>query len=402
MPSCIAHIDADSFFASFIIRTHPEFRGKPLLAIGMGGGCVIAATYEAKAKGVKTGMPLFEARKLVPGAIEMAADFRETGIASEQIESILKNHCPIVEQYSIDEWFLDLRSLVGGAPKDCHAWGTEIQKEILQHTALSVSIGIAGSKLLAKMAGEYRKPAGITVVATKEDTKKFLQTRTAHAIPGIGRQRMIKTDVLGWKTAWDIATAPSPEIIRICGKPGIDMQRELLGESIENVMENTALPKSISRCRSLKTTDDREIGKAHLLKHLEYCVLKMRRHKLGCSEVSIWIRTPDFAHRNVHRKLSRLCATVDEIAGSAISAFSSFTWHGQRFNQVGLALLGLKNADIRQQSLFDDPNKNVTGERLQATMDDLHGKYGRDSLTHAAALSVNSGTVKELNLPMVG
>ncbi len=396
----IAHIDADSFFASVIIRTHPELKGKALLAIGMGGGCVIAATYEAKAKGVKTGMPLFEARKLVPGAIEMAADFRETGIASEQIESILRSHCPLVEQFSIDEWFLDLGSLVGGAPKDATAWGRTIQKEILLHTALSVSIGIAGSKLLAKMAGEEHKPAGVTAV-TPEDTERFLRSRPAAAIPGIGRQRSTKTETLGWTTAWDIATAQPDEIIRICGRPGIDMQRELLGEAVENVAEKNAPPKSISRCRTFKTTDNREMGKAHLLKHLEYCVLKMRRHGLGCTEVSLWVRAPDFAYRSAHRKLSRLCITVDEMAGAALSAFGSLTWHGQRFNQVGLALTGLRNADTRQQSLFDDPEKSVSGEQLQTAMDTLHSRYGRDSVTRASALAVSSGTVKSLNLPIV-
>jgi nucleotidyltransferase/DNA polymerase involved in DNA repair len=184
----IAHVDADSFFASVLLRLYPHLRGKPLLAVGMGGNCVIAATYEAKAKGVKTGMRLSEARVLVPGAIEMPSDFRETGIASEQIEAILKDVFPIIEQMSIDEWFLDLRSMIGGVPKDPRAWGLETQKNVLQMTDLSVSIGIAPSKLLAKMAGEYRKPAGVTFLK-ESDIKAFLKDRPAAAIPGIGTLR---------------------------------------------------------------------------------------------------------------------------------------------------------------------------------------------------------------------
>lgn len=396
----IAHIDADSFFASVIVRSHPELRGKPVLAIGMGGGCVIAATYEAKAKGVKTGMPLFEAKKLVPDAVQMAADFRETGIASEQIESILKDCCPCVEQMSIDEWYLDLRTLVGGVPKNPEAWGREIQKRILTMTDLSVSIGIAGSKLLSKMAGEYKKPAGVTVVE-KRNTEIFLKDRPAAAIPGIGRQRQNKTDAHGWVTAWHIATASEADIIRVCGRPGKDMQRELLGEPISAVTNEIKPPKSISRCRTFKGTDDRTIPRAHLLKHLEYCTMKMRRWNLGCTEVSVWIRTPDFAYYGAHRKLSRTCVTASEIAGSALSAFSGLTWQGKRVNQVGLALGGLRASNILQPSLFDDQKQTHANEHLQMAMDTLHTRFGRDSVTRAAALPVSSGTVKDLDLQIV-
>ncbi len=400
MPSSIAHIDADSFFASVIIRTHPALRGKPLLAVGMGGGCVIAATYEAKAKGVKTGMRLSEAKMLCPEAMAMAADFRETGIASEQIESVLRNHSPILEKASIDEWYVDLNALVGGTPKDATSWGKEMQREILQTTALSVSIGIAPSKLLAKMAGEYRKPAGVTALSSAEEIRKFLHDRPAASIPGIGRQRGVKTDARGWATAWDIVTAPTPEIIRICGRPGLEMQRELLGERVFPVTEDTRPPKSISRCRTFPRTTDSKLLKAHLLKHLEYCTLKMRRENLGATDFSVWIRTPDFAYRSANRRLDRVCTTVEQLLGPALSALSQLTWHGSLFNQVGLALSGFKSTDAPQQSLFEDPEKAVAGERLQKAIDTLHGTYGRDSLTHASALSVNSGTVKELNLPI--
>lgn len=398
----IAHIDADSFFASVIIRTDPSLKGKPLLAIGMGGGCVIAATYEAKAKGVKTGMRLSDARKLVPDAVEMAADFRETGIASEQIEWILKNHCPIVEQMSIDEWYLDLQSLVGGSPTQPEGWGRLVQKEVLTMTDLSVSVGIAPSKLLAKMAGEYRKPAGVTALTLQNDEiERFLRDRPAAAIPGIGRQRQAKTDALGWKTAWDLAIGDKDEIIRLCGRPGVEMQRELLGERVDNVTTDVRPPKSISRCRTFKTTPDTKILKAHLLKHLEYCTMKMRRWDLGCTDLSVWIRTPDFAFRGSHRKLGRTCTTAAQMQPAILAALSSLTWHSSKYNQVGLALYNFRSADIVQDSLFDDLSKVRADEHLQEAMDELHTRYGRDSVTRAAALPVSSGTKKDLDLPIM-
>lgn len=164
----IAHIDVDSFFASVIVRKNPSLQGKPLLALGMGGGCVIAASYEAKDRGVKTGMPLKEALKYAPNAMRLPADFHEAALASQEIESILQKQCPCTEKMSIDEWYLNLRTLVGGIPLDMSAWALNIQNNILQKTALTVSIGVAPTKILAKMASEYKKPAGIVIVQHRD------------------------------------------------------------------------------------------------------------------------------------------------------------------------------------------------------------------------------------------
>jgi len=397
----IAHIDADSFFASVIIRTHPQYRGTPLFAIGMGGGCIIAATYEAKAKGVKTGMRLTDARKLCPGAVEMAADFRETALASKQIEETILNHCPIVEQMSIDEWYLDLVSLVGGVPADLSSWGQEMQKIILQNTGLSVSIGIAPSKLLAKLSGEYKKPAGVTVVK-KRNIEKFLQDRPVAAICGIGQRRAQVAQTHGWRTAWDMAIADTALIQELFGKPGLEMQRELLGEQVSSVSTEQRPPKSISRCRSFRATTDRSLLRAHTLKHLEYCTMKMRRWNLGCTDVSVWIRDAEMHHTGDHKKLLRIEHTASNIMGAALGILDTLTtMRNHRYTQVGLALYGLRPVATMQYSLFEDPRIGIAEDNLQCAMDTLHARYGRDSVTRAAALPVHSGTRKELDLPMV-
>jgi DNA polymerase-4 len=199
-----SHIDADAFFASVLVRKYPHLRGKPLLALGMGGGCVIAASYEAKACGVRTGMRFREAQALCPGALSMPSDFHEAARASQEIEDILRNTCPFIEQMSVDEWYMDLRGLVGGMPSSLGYWGEEMQTQILRKTGLSVSVGIAETKLLAKMAGEFRKPAGVTVIPVSTCSGKldvcrqeFLAQRPAAAIPGIGRKRVRHTDQRG-------------------------------------------------------------------------------------------------------------------------------------------------------------------------------------------------------------
>src|SRR3989338_6355077 len=129
----IAHIDVDAFFASVLVRSDPSLEGKPLLALGMGGGCVIAASYAAKAFGVKTGMRLTEALKLCPHAVHMPADFHEAARASHEIEAILRTLCPLVEQMSVEEWYLNLRTVTGGLPDNLEVWAKHQSSE--EHTS---------------------------------------------------------------------------------------------------------------------------------------------------------------------------------------------------------------------------------------------------------------------------
>lgn len=406
-----AHVDADAFFASVLVRKHPKLQGKTVLALGMGGTSVIAASYEAKAKGVRTGMRLVDARKLAPGAIEMPSDFRETGLASKQIESTLEGICPAIEQMSIDEWFLDLKTMVDGIPKDLDAWALDVRTIVTQCTAISVSVGIGPTKTLAKMASEYRKPGGITIIsinvpyANSHSTfhlplSTFLSSRPATAIPGIGPRRQIATEAHGWKTAWDYANA-DPRIVReLFGKPGRELQQELLGESIYAIATNRP-PQSVSRCRSFRPTANRDFVKAHLLKHLEYCTEKMRRSALATTEISVWVRGNDYTHDGRHTRLTKPAETVDDLLIPTLACLKPLIDQRGPWNQVGLALNGLIPSGSMQQSLFENPKDSADNEELQKAVDQLHKRFGRDAVTRASALQVPSGTGKEIDLPMI-
>ena len=398
----LAHIDADAFFASVLQRKHPHLKGKPLLAMGMGGGCVIAASYEAKAKGVKTGMPMKEAVLLCPEAIRMPSDFRETGLASQQIENILMDVCPLIEQYSIDEWFLDLASRQGGAPSQPEAWAKELQTNIKRMTDITVSIGIGPSKLLAKMASEYRKPAGITAVAVETpnlgvsttrghggntlDLEAFLRDRPAEAIPGIGRQRAVHTEAHGWLTAWDFAQAPSDTVQALFGRPGPDLQRELNGERLSGVVSEASAPKSVSRTRTFRATDSKEFLWAHVLHHAQYVILKMRKHGLSCTGVSVWLRTKEYTHGGANRRLPRAMYTEETIIPHLRSCFQQVYDRKKRYNQAGMALWGLVPQGPTQASLFEDMGHTVADEKLQTSLDGLRKKYGREVIGRGSAL----------------
>ncbi len=394
------HIDADSFFASVLIRRHPALRGKPVLALGMGGGCIIAASYEAKAKGVRTGMRLREAMRLVPNAVSMPSDFQETAIASRQIESILSEVFPIVERMSVDEWYGDLSSIVGGTPSHVSAWAMTLRKDILRRTSLSVSIGIAASKTLAKMAGDYRKPGGITIIVEASNAHEphgvlreaFLKERPAMAIPGIGRKRGIHTESRAWHSAWDIAVAEEHEITALFGRIGRDIQRELLGTAVSPVRKDDRPPKSVSRCRSFPKTKNRDMLYAHMLRHLEYLTMKMRRHGLGCLGLSAWLRNEKYEHKCINVPLTRISCTEDQLRPEVQKMFDTLYQNDHSYTQAGLALWGLKQSGESQLSLFESPKDSLRAESVQRALDALHSRFGRESITHASALMAKATT----------
>lgn len=385
----IAHIDADAFFASVLQRIHPELKGKALIASGMGGGCAIAASYPAKAKGVKTGMRIKDALALCPEAVVMPSDFRETGLASQQIETILKNTCPMVEEMSIDEWFLDLDTLVGGVPRDCEAWAREVQNHIIRSTDIGVSIGVAPSKTLAKMAGEEHKPRGVTVLQTQSEIDAFLKRRSSTAIPGIGRKREVDVLARGWETAYDIAYADEVVLKQLFGIGVVELSQELRGILVYAVTQETAPPKSISRARSFYPTDDSSILWAYAVQHLCYCILKMRRYGLATRGISVWLRHDDYSGGDSGViKLPRAYDTDLDLIPFARRCFQRARHYNRRYTQVALAFWHLVPGGTVQYSLFTDPVQTNRTHDLQQSLDGLRTRYGRDMVIPGAALPI--------------
>ena len=363
---------------------------------------MIAASYEAKAFGVKTGMRLKDAIALCPNAISMPADFHEAARASHEIEAILRRLCPLVEQMSVDEWYLDLRGVAGGVPKNLETWARRQQEDVRRNVGLTVSVGIGASKLLAKMAGEYRKPAGVTVIGQTIDCEPFLKDRPAAAIPGIGRKRVVHTDAQGWKTAWDIAQAPAEELRKLFGKSGVEFKQELLGHSTSAVTSEEAPPKSVSRCRSFRPTKSRDVLWAHLLRHAEYLMLKMRRHGLMCRGISVWMRDGEYDGYGCNASLPQPSQTLDAILPFVKKCFEQGYDKSITYTQISLALWHLVPAGASQYSLFEESVTADRDESMQKTLDLLHERFGRSSITRGSAMDVKTGTKVTMDLSVYG
>jgi len=397
------HIDADSFFASVLERKDPRLKGKPLLALGAGGGVVIAASYAAKAKGVKTGMRRKEAEALCPGAIALLSDFTEACTASEQIEMILRSLTPQVEQMSVDEWFIDLTTLVGGLPARLDEWARHLQQRISSSVGIGMSVGIGPTKLLAKMASEYRKPSGITIVQSlaagvhepqlrKMDIalEVFLKNRPVAAIPGIGRARQVHAKIFQWQTAWDFACAEPKTVVHLFGRPGIDLQEELKGHPRSSVVSETRPPKSVSRGRSFRSTNDRQHVFGTMVRHLSVCVLRMRHSGLACRGIVVWLRDGTFRFASDHLRLPHPLDTEERLLPYLRICFGRVWGSVSGCTQAGLALTELKPAGSAQYSLFEQPQRVDRAEQTQRTLDEVRDRFGRESVVRATGLQPSS------------
>ncbi|NTU70150.1 DNA polymerase IV, partial [bacterium] len=182
--NAIIHLDADSFFASCEQATHPEYRGKPVIT-GKERGIVSAASYEAKARGVDRGVPLWEVKKICPDAIIVPSDYETYSLFSKRIFSIMRRFTSQVEEYSIDEAFADITGLRRSLKMSYPNIAIKVKETVERELGLTVSVGLSVNKVLAKLASNWNKPSGFCDI-NLFDIKKFLGNLPAQKVWGIG------------------------------------------------------------------------------------------------------------------------------------------------------------------------------------------------------------------------
>ncbi len=249
-PNAIAHVDADCFYASCELLRRPDLKGAPVCVLSSQDACIVAKTYDAKAAGITTGMPVWEARKRMPDAVFLPADFRYYGQISGKLFTVLKSFSPAVEEYSIDEGFMDMNGLRALHRKTYRQIADDIRETILQQVGVTASVGLSVTRTLAKMASEYNKPNGTTIVADRR-IREFLQHVSARDIPGIGANREALLVKFGIRSGADFAGADKHLVGQLLGRVGADLWRELNGMPIYRVESDAGLPKSLARTASM-------------------------------------------------------------------------------------------------------------------------------------------------------
>lgn len=385
-PRAILHVDADAFFASCEQAIHPELRGKPVIT-GKERGIVAAASYEAKAKGIKRGMRLFEVKKVCPDAVLLPSDYETYSLFSLRMFDILRRFSPDVEEYSIDEAFVDLTGLRRSFHGPYGMIARKMQETVAGELGITVSIGVSLSKVLAKIGSKHDKPHGLTLISGR-DIHLYLDKLAVDKVWGIGANTAAFLGKFGIRTALQFARKDESFIRKHLSKPYQEIWNELNGRSVYPVVtevKNTY--QSISKAKTFTPpSNDEPFVFAQLSKNLENACIKARRYSLAATRLIIFLRRQDFSDSGVEIKLSSPTAYPADLYSALREGFNHIYRSRELYRQTGVVLAGLVPETNVQHTLFDDVPRTERLARLYSSVDSLSAKFGKHMVQHAASL----------------
>lgn len=394
-PRAILHLDADAFFASCEQVVHPELRGRPVIT-GKERGIVAAASYEAKAKGVQRGMSLYEVKKVCPDIVIVPSDYETYSLFSVRMFEILRRFSPDVEEYSIDEAFVDLTGFRRSFHGPYGMIARNMQETIERELGITVSVGVSLSKVLAKIGSKHNKPHGLTLIPGK-DIHFYLEKLPVDKVWGIGPNTTAFLGKFGITTALQFARKDEVFINRHLSKPYREIWHELNGRSVYPVtIESKSSYQSISKAKTFTPpSGDKTFVFAQISKNLENACIKARRYKLAATKLIIFLRTEEFRDSGIEMKLSRPSAHPSALFGSLQEGLDHIYRSGSRYRQTGVVLAGLLPDDRVQYTLFDDMARIEKMSRIYSTIDMLSEKFGKYAVHHATSLPTKLQTQHE-------
>jgi DNA polymerase-4 len=385
-PQAILHVDADAFFASCEQSLHPEYKNRPVIT-GKERGIVAAFSYEAKRRGVKRGMRLFEAKKVCPDAVILPSDYESYGLFSLRMFEILRRFSPDVEEYSIDEAFVDLTGLRRSFHGSYGSIAEKVQQTIQKELDLSVSVGVSLSKVLAKIGSKHNKPHGITVIPGRE-IHAYLEKLPVESVWGIGSNTAAYLNKFGIKTALDFAGKDESFLKKHLSKPYQAVWHELNGRSVFPVTtESKTTYQSIGKSKTFTPpSSDKSFVYAQLSKNLENACIKARRYNLAANRLILFLRRQDFSHDGLEISLTRPTAYPVELFEPLREGFSRVFKSKVLYRSTGVVLAGLMPEVQVQYTLFDDTARIQKMEKIYSAIDALSNKYGKHTVQHCSSL----------------
>ncbi len=394
-PRAILHLDADAFFASCEQAIHPELKGKPVIT-GKERGIVAAASYEAKGRGVKRGMSLYEVKKVCPDIIIVPSDYETYSLFSVRMFEILRRFSPDVEEYSIDEAFVDLTGLRRSFHGPYGMIARGMQETVERELGITVSVGVSLSKVLAKIGSKHNKPHGLTLIPGR-DIHFYLEKLPVDKVWGIGPNTAAFFAKFGITTALQFARKGEEFIDKHLSKPYKEIWHELNGRSVYPVnTESKSSYQSISKAKTFTPpSGDKTFVYAQLSKNLENACIKARRYKLAATKLIIFLRTEEFRDSGMEMKLDRPSAYPADLFGPLQKGFDHIYRSDTRYRQTGVVLAGLLPDDRVQYTLFDNTARIERMSRIYSTLDMLSEKFGKYAVHHAASLPTKLQTQHE-------
>ncbi|MDA8171739.1 MAG: DNA polymerase IV [Nitrospiraceae bacterium] len=385
-PQAILHLDADAFFASCEQAIHPELRGKPVIT-GKERGIVAAASYEAKARGVARGRRLFEVKKVCPDAVIVPSDYETYSLFSLRMFEILRRFSPDVEEYSIDEAFVDLTGLRRSFHGPYRMIAKTMQETIETELGITVSAGVSLSKVLAKVGSKHGKPKGLILIPGG-DIHLYLQNLPVEKVWGIGPNTAAYLNKFGIKTALEFARKDEKFVQKYLSKPYHEIWHELNGRSVYPVTcESKSTYQSISKAKTFTPpSKDETFVFAQLSRNLENACLKARRYNMLASRLIVFLTRQDFKSAGVELKLSLPTAFPAQLFGPLKEGFKYVFRQRVLYRQTGVVLASLVPEKSLQFTLFDDTRGIEKMTRVYNAVDSLSERFGKYTVLHAASL----------------
>ncbi len=380
----ILHVDMDAFYASIEQRDNPKLRGKPIVVGGGSNRAVVAAaSYEVRAFGVRSAMPMSEALRRCPELVRVTPRMAHYRAVSKQIFAVFREFTPLVEGLSLDEAFLDVT-----ASHALHGSGAAIARRIKQlireRTQLTASVGVAENKLVAKIASDLDKPDGLVVIDA-DHCREMLDPLPVSVIPGIGRQTLARLQRVGIHTVADLRLAPDRNLEPIFGRYTQRTRDRAAGIDDREVSASRA-EKSIS---SEETYDvdlsDHADMERELLRLAETTTARLRRSSLQAGTIQIKIRQSDFQTFTRQKSLCPPVNRTDQVFQVARALLE--TWLGEhpgvRIRLLGVGVCRLSPAD--QPDLFA-AGAETASRPVDQAVDDIRERFGTASLGRARTL----------------
>jgi DNA polymerase-4 len=377
----IAHLDFDAFFAAVEENRDPSLKGKPVIVGGGERGVVSTANYIARRYGVHSAMPLRTARRLCPHGVYLAGHHQLYYEYSKRLMAILDQYSPLVEKMSLDEAYVDLtgtEKLFGPQVETAR----HIQRRVADELKLSISVGVAANKLVAKVASDYEKPGGFTVVPAGQEAE-FLAPLPVEKLPGVGPVILGQLRDRGVVTVGDLTQVPEHLLRLSFGVWGEELYHRARGEDVRGVSPREEV-KSISREHTFEEdVSDTGLLESTLIALTEDVCRRLRAARLEARTVTVKIRYSDFVTHTCSRTMPRPL-DVDEVLFKEVLAL--FRQGRRRRYRLRLVGVGLSNLVPRawQDDLFDQELPLL--RELDLKLDVIRLKYGNDAVRRGGVL----------------
>ena len=375
------HVDMDAFYASVELLDRPELRGRPAIVGHASGRSVVSsATYEARRMGVRSAMPVSQALRLCPDAVVLEPHFEKYTHYSQQVLRIFGDVTPLVEQVSIDEAFLDVAGAVRllGAPSII---GANIRRRVYQETGLTCSVGVAGTKFMAKLASTRAKPDGMLVVPVAE-TIAFLHPLPIGALWGVGPSTQETLHRYGLRTVGDVAATPIDVLRGWVGDAAGTKLHQLANGIDVRAVEPESYEKSIGHEQTFEhDVTDAEVLRRELLRLSTQVAARLRSHALAARTVSLKLRYADFRTVSRSRTLGDPSNVGRRVFEEAVALLDATLRPGDAIRLLGVRCEQLI-ADGSAPTVLWDPDEEWRD--AESAIDRVAARFGAGAVTSAA------------------